>query len=244
MAVYQFVVIIVLGFMASMILTSIEIPILKHRQFQQFIREEGPKSHLAKEGTPTMGGIAIYLAIIICSLIGLKASRELVVLLVAGLAFGLIGFLDDYMSYTFDGIMMECSLSTFPQPDEALHEAYCVLKKGGRLIITDYYEIDPDPKQVKAVAIEAARQARLPHNEGDCEEGTVSHFTDFCFEGAFYKEPLQRMLEDELGLRVQSFEDAGLQIGADDLFTDVKTEAAGKSRNLGYFILVAQKPVM
>ena len=158
--------------------------------------------------------------------------------------FGDGGFMDDYMSFTFDGIMMECSLSTFPQPDEALHEVYCVLKKGGRLIITDYYEIDPDPQQVKAVAIEAARQARLPHNEGDCEEGTVSHFTDFCFEGAFYKEPLQRMLEDELGLRVLSFEDAGLQIGADDLYTDVKTEAAGKSRNLGYFILVAQKPVM
>ena len=152
--------------------------------------------------------------------------------------------MDDYMSFTFDGIMMECSLSTFPQPDEALHEVYCVLKKGGRLIITDYYEKEPDSKQVQAVAIEAARQARIPHSEGDCEEGTVSHFTDFCFEGAFYKDPLQRMLEDELGLRVLSFEDAGLQIGVDDLYTDVKTETAGKSRNLGYFILVAQKPVM
>lgn len=158
--------------------------------------------------------------------------------------FGDGGFMDDYMSFTFDGIVMECSLSTFPQPDEALHEVYCVLKKGGRMIITDYYEKDPDPQQVKAVAIEAARQARMPHNEGDCEEGTVSHFTDFCFEGAFYKEPLIRMLEDELGLRVLSFEEAGLQISADDLYTDVKTESAGKSRNLGYFILVAQKPVM
>ena len=84
----------------------------------------------------------------------------------------------------------------------------------------------------------------MPHNEGDCEEGTVSHFTDFCIEGAFYKEPFIRMLEDELGLRVLSFEDAGLQIDADDLYTDVNTESAGKSRNLGYFILVAQKPVM
>ena len=158
--------------------------------------------------------------------------------------FGDGGFMDDYMSFTFDAVVMECSLSTFPQPDEALHEVYCVLKKGGRMIITDYYEKNPDPQQVKAVAIEAARQARMPHNEGDCEEGTVSHFTDFCFEGAFYKEPLIRMLEDELGLRVMSFEDAGLQVGADDLYTDVKTEAAGKSRNLGYFILVAQKPVM
>ena len=158
--------------------------------------------------------------------------------------FGDGGFMDDYMSYTFDGIINECVLSTMPQPDEALHEAYCVLKKGGRLIITDYYEKEPDPQQVKAVAIEAARQARIPHSEGDCEEGTVSHFTDFCFEGAFYKEPLIRMIEDELGMRVLAFEDAGVSIGKDDIYTGVSTEVAGKSRNLGYFILVAQKPVM
>ncbi len=156
--------------------------------------------------------------------------------------FGDGGFLDDYMSYTFDGITMECSLSLMPQPDEALHEAYCVLKKGGRLIITDYYEIDPDPQQVKAVAIEAARQARMPHQEGDCDEGTVSHFTDFCFEGAFYKEPLIRMIEDELGMRVLAFEDAKTE--EDGFFTDVKTEVGGKKRQIGYFILVAQKPVM
>lgn len=142
-------------------------------------------------------------------------------------------FLDDYMSYTFDGIMMECSLSAMPQPDEALHEAYCVLKKGGRLIITDYYEKDPDPRQVKVVAMEAARQARLPHNEGDCDAGTPSHFTNFCFEGAFYKEPLIRMIEEELGLHVLSFEDAGVNVDTDS-----------NKRDLGYFILVAQKPVM
>ena len=152
-------------------------------------------------------------------------------------------FLDDYMSYTFDGVVMECSLSTMIQPDETLHETYCVLKRGGRLIITDYYEIDPDPQQVKAVAIEAARQARLPHNEGDCDAGTPSHFTDFCFEGAFYKEPLIRMIEDELGLHILAFEDAG-EVGTDDIYTNVKTEIGGKKRKLGYFILVAQKPVM
>lgn len=158
--------------------------------------------------------------------------------------FGDGGFLDDYMSYTFDGIISECTLSTMLQPDEALHEAYCVLKKGGRLIITDYYEKDPDPQQMKAVAIEAARQARLPHNEGDCDAGTPSHFTDFCFEGAFFKEPLIRMIENELGLHVLSFEDAGIEIGADDIYTNVKTEANGKKRKLGYFILVAQKAIV
>ena len=158
--------------------------------------------------------------------------------------FGDGGFLDDYMSYTFDGITMECSLSCMAQPDEAMHEAYCVLKKGGRLIITDYYEKDPDPQKLKAVAIEASRRARLPHNEGDCEAGTPDHFTDFCFEGAFFKEPLIRMIEDELGLHVLSFEDAGVEIGADDIYTNVKTESEGKKRNLGYFILVAQKAIV
>ncbi|MGX8773484.1 MAG: class I SAM-dependent methyltransferase [Bacillota bacterium] len=156
--------------------------------------------------------------------------------------FGDGGILEDYMSYTFDGIIMECSLSTLPQPDEALHEAYCVLKKGGRLIITDYYEIDPDPQQLKAVAIEADRQSHIPHQEGDCEAGTVSHFTDFCFEGAFFKEPLIRMLEDELGMRVLVFEDRTDDM--DGYYTNVKTEIGGKDRGIGYFLLVAQKPVM
>ena len=159
--------------------------------------------------------------------------------------FGDGGFLDDYMSYTFDGIMMECSLSTFPQPDEALHEAYCLLKRGGRLIITDYYEKEPDPQQVKAIAIEADRQSRIPHQEGDCEAGTVSHFTDFCFEGAFYKEPLIRMIEDELGMRVMAFEDRTDDMAdGERMYTKVKTEVGGKNRSIGYFILVAQKPVM
>ena len=78
MAIFQIIVVLVLGFMAGMILTSVEIPILKHKQFQQFIREEGPQSHQSKAGTPTMGGIAIYVAIVICSLIGVKASVDLV----------------------------------------------------------------------------------------------------------------------------------------------------------------------
>ena len=94
------------------------------------------------------------------------------------------------------------------------------------------------------MGIEAARQARLPHNEGDCDAGTPSHFTDFCFAGAFFKEPLITFVEKELGLHVLTFEDAGVDIGAGDIYTKVKTENSSKSRKLGYFILVAQKPVM
>ena len=166
------------------------------------------------------------------------------------------GFLDDYMSFTFDGILFECSLSMVNQPDEALHEAYCVMKKGGRLIITDLYEIDPDPKKVKAVEIEAARQARIPRQEGDCDEGTVMRFVNFRYEGAFYKEALIKMIEEEIGYRVIAFEDHTPELQEyvaqtimdegtlDGLCTNLKWEIDGKKRKIGYFILVAQKPVM
>lgn len=97
MRAYQIIVVIALAVMASSVFTSIEIPILKHKQFQQFIREEGPKSHLAKEGTPTMGGIAIYAAIILASLIGTKLTHDMVAIMVCGLLFGLIGFADDFI---------------------------------------------------------------------------------------------------------------------------------------------------
>ncbi len=166
-------------------------------------------------------------------------------------------FLDAYMSYTFDGILMESSLSLINIPEEALHEAWCVLKKGGKLIIADLYEKDPDPQQVKAVRIEAQRQSRKPHQEGDCEDRSLK-FVDFRFEGAFYRQPLIRQLE-EIGYRIIAFEDR-----SDDLEdylaeaekqgqqrTEVlaklsrylKTEAGGKKRQIGYFLLAAEKPL-
>ena len=97
MRAYQIIVVIALAVMASSVFTSIEIPILKHKQFQQFIREEGPKSHLAKEGTPTMGGIAIYVAITLASLAYMRITRDIGVLIIFGALYGLIGFTDDFI---------------------------------------------------------------------------------------------------------------------------------------------------
>ena len=48
MQIIRLIFIAALATIASTLLTSTEIPILKHKQFQQFIREEGPKSHLSK----------------------------------------------------------------------------------------------------------------------------------------------------------------------------------------------------
>lgn len=163
--------------------------------------------------------------------------------------------LDEYTSFTFDGITMECVLSLINLPDEALHEAYCVLKKGGKLIISDLYEINPDPQQVKAVAIEAGRLAKLPHEEGDCEE-RGERLVPFRFGGAFYKEELIAQII-ETGFRVIAFEDRTVDLdsfvaqsmmdGKEDIMCslcrNLKRETNGKKRRIGYFLLVAQKPV-
>ena len=97
MQIFQLVFLAALGMIAGTILTSLEIPILKHKQFQQFIREEGPQSHLSKEGTPTMGGIAIFGALVLMTFIGGYVSTDTFVMLGVTLLFGLIGFFDDYI---------------------------------------------------------------------------------------------------------------------------------------------------
>lgn len=86
-----------LGLMASSVFTSMAIPIIKSKQFGQFIREDGPQSHLSKAGTPTMGGIAIIAAIIMVTIVGKIYTKDTFVILAVLILFGLIGFLDDYI---------------------------------------------------------------------------------------------------------------------------------------------------
>jgi phospho-N-acetylmuramoyl-pentapeptide-transferase len=70
---------------------------LRALQVKQYIREEGPKRHHAKAGTPTMGGILIVGAIVIPTLLWADLRNPYVLLAVgATLAFGTIGFVDDY----------------------------------------------------------------------------------------------------------------------------------------------------
>ncbi len=90
-------IVVVLAFLASVLFTSLEIPILRRKQAGQNIREEGPKSHYAKAGTPSMGGIAIVGAVIIGCLIGRYYSANLAAVILVFLLFGAIGFFDDYL---------------------------------------------------------------------------------------------------------------------------------------------------
>jgi len=71
----------------------------KLREFQvgQYIREEGPKSHMKKAGTPTMGGILIIISIVVPTLLWANLRNPYVWIALFGmLSFGLIGFFDDY----------------------------------------------------------------------------------------------------------------------------------------------------
>lgn len=90
-------IILILSFLASVLFTSLVIPILQKKQAGQNIREEGPKSHLAKAGTPSMGGIAIVFAALVGCVIGQRFSADMIVVFLVFLLFGFIGFLDDYL---------------------------------------------------------------------------------------------------------------------------------------------------
>ncbi len=70
---------------------------LRELQVKQYIREEGPKGHQKKAGTPTMGGVLIVASIVIPTLLWADLRNPYVILATgATLAFGAIGFVDDY----------------------------------------------------------------------------------------------------------------------------------------------------
>jgi phospho-N-acetylmuramoyl-pentapeptide-transferase len=92
---------IVASFIIAVLLSPIVIPVLRKFKFGQFIRDEGPKSHQKKSGTPTMGGIIIIVSLFIASVVASMKlagiSLELYLLLFVTFGYGLIGFLDDYI---------------------------------------------------------------------------------------------------------------------------------------------------
>ncbi len=93
----QIALLLALTFILSTIATSLEIPILRRKRAGQNIREEGPESHLKKAGTPSMGGISIILATLITCAVTRQFSPETFITGFSFIAFGLIGFADDYI---------------------------------------------------------------------------------------------------------------------------------------------------
>jgi phospho-N-acetylmuramoyl-pentapeptide-transferase len=84
--------------MISLILGPRIIRMLQKYQLCEEIRTDGPKSHLAKKGTPTMGGLIIVSSILIAVLLWANISNFYIILvLLATLAMAVVGFIDDYL---------------------------------------------------------------------------------------------------------------------------------------------------
>ena len=89
------------AFVFTLVLGPRVIRFLRANQIGQVIRDDGPQSHRTKEGTPTMGGVLILGAAITPTLLWVDLRNSYVwIAMLSTLAFGLIGFLDDYLKVT------------------------------------------------------------------------------------------------------------------------------------------------
>ena len=71
---------------------------LQKLQIGQVVRDDGPESHFSKAGTPTMGGLMILASIVLSTLLWARLDNHYVwIVLFTTLAFGTIGFMDDYL---------------------------------------------------------------------------------------------------------------------------------------------------
>lgn len=101
--------ILLLSFIATVVLGLCIVPILKKLKVGQIEREDGPQSHLTKQGTPTMGGIILALAITILIIFvflsyarnDMELAKKLIPLAIISIGFGIIGFIDDIKKLVF-----------------------------------------------------------------------------------------------------------------------------------------------
>ena len=114
---------VLISFLVSVFLGPVIIPFLKRLKAGQTVRDEGPKSHLKKNGTPTIGGILILSAMIVTSLFYMEDYPEIKPILLMTLGFGLIGFLDDYIK-----VILKRSMGLTP-----------IQKMAGQLVVTGLF---------------------------------------------------------------------------------------------------------
>ena len=93
---YKLVLAAIISFAIAVVIAPMLIPALHRLKFGQEIREIGPKWHQKKSGTPTMGGVIFIIPVLVCSLLFVRNMTGLCMVLF-GTAFGLIGFVDDYI---------------------------------------------------------------------------------------------------------------------------------------------------
>lgn len=88
---------VLIAFVANIVLCPMMIPSLVKLKFGQYIRGDGPEGHKKKSGTPTMGGIMIIISFLLAALVFMRENPQAMAIVGVTLAFGLIGFLDDFI---------------------------------------------------------------------------------------------------------------------------------------------------
>jgi len=98
--------VLLLTFFLTVVMSFVIIPILRKLKVGQIERDDGPESHLKKQGTPTMGGIIIIISmVVICAFLFYyytsmrpepEIAKNILPLLFASVGFGIIGFIDDF----------------------------------------------------------------------------------------------------------------------------------------------------
>lgn len=111
------------SFGMTALLAPVVIPFLRRLKCGQTVRDDGPRSHLKKTGTPTMGGILILCSVIVTSVVFMGDYPKVAPILFMTAGFGLIGFLDDF-------IKVVCSRSEGLTPWQ---------KMAGQLIVTGLF---------------------------------------------------------------------------------------------------------
>ena len=87
---------LIVAFVATFVVGLFVMPILKKFKVGQVVRDDGPKEHLKKQGTPTMGGIIMLIVLVVILAITSIKYPTLILAIVSILGFGLVGFIDDY----------------------------------------------------------------------------------------------------------------------------------------------------
>jgi len=87
------------AFVIAAIAAIIMIPVLRKMKFGQMVRDDGPQSHLHKQGTPTMGGIIFLIPIVLLSITAyfIPSLKNVVPMAFVTICFGFVGFLDDWL---------------------------------------------------------------------------------------------------------------------------------------------------
>ncbi|MCL2702666.1 MAG: phospho-N-acetylmuramoyl-pentapeptide-transferase [Defluviitaleaceae bacterium] len=111
---------ILIAFFVCVALIPAVLPMLRRLKFGQNVRDDGPKTHLTKQGTPTMGGIAIVASILASGMFFVRGNPDAAAVLLTMVGFAAIGFADDYIK-----VVMKRSLGLRARMKIILQIAVC-----------------------------------------------------------------------------------------------------------------------